>query len=150
MPWQPGVILDQNNRATGVEYLAGTNLYRADRDQSRVGGSGTKHVVTATREVILCGGAFNTPQLMKLSGIGPSAELRHHGIEVRLNMPGVGENLQDRYEVGIISEMQSDFSALAGASFKAPEAGAEPDPVFKQWQQGEGLYTTNGSGRLVY
>ena len=54
----------------------------------------------ARREVILCGGAFNTPQLLMLSGIGPAAELRAHGIPVRVDLPGVGRNLQDRYEVG--------------------------------------------------
>ena len=57
--------------------------------------------VRARREVILCGGAFNTPQLLMLSGIGPAAELRAHGIALRVDLPGVGRNLQDRYEVGV-------------------------------------------------
>jgi choline dehydrogenase len=49
----------------------------------------------AGTEVILCGGAFNSPQLLQLSGIGPAEHLKKHGIEVAMDLPGVGENLQD-------------------------------------------------------
>ena len=58
---------------------------------------GNEFVIRARKEVILSGGAFNTPQLMMLSGIGPPDELNKHNIEVRVNHPGVGENLQDRW-----------------------------------------------------
>jgi choline dehydrogenase len=95
--------------------------------------------------VILSGGAFNTPQLLKLSGIEPKAELEKHGIKVRVNLPGVGENLQDRYEVGIVTRMKRDFALLKGATFKGPLDGQEGDPIFKEWQQGKGVYTTNGA-----
>jgi choline dehydrogenase len=54
--------------------------------------------VGARREVILCGGAINSPQLLKLSGVGPAAELGGFGIEVVADRPGVGENLQDHLE----------------------------------------------------
>jgi len=50
------------------------------------------------KELILCGGPINSPQLLKLSGVGPAAELRAHGIEVVHDLPGVGENLQDHLE----------------------------------------------------
>ena len=53
----------------------------------------------ATREVILCAGAIGTPQLLQLSGIGPGALLQQHGIEVALDHPGVGENLQDHLQI---------------------------------------------------
>ncbi len=52
----------------------------------------------ARREVILCGGPINSPQLLKLSGVGPPAELRSLGIDVLADRPGVGENLQDHLE----------------------------------------------------
>ncbi len=52
----------------------------------------------ARREVILAGGPINSPQLLKLSGIGPAAELKSHGIEIQHELPGVGENLQDHLE----------------------------------------------------
>ena len=54
--------------------------------------------VAARREIILAGGAINSPQLLKLSGIGPGEELRRHGIELVRHLPGVGENLQDHLE----------------------------------------------------
>ncbi|HTC44696.1 MAG TPA: choline dehydrogenase [Steroidobacteraceae bacterium] len=59
---------------------------------------GTEYVARAAREVILCGGAINSPQLLKLSGVGPAAELREFGIGVVRDLPGVGENLQDHLE----------------------------------------------------
>jgi choline dehydrogenase len=59
---------------------------------------GGERRVRARREVILCGGPINSPQLMKLSGIGPAAELRALGIGVVADRPGVGENLQDHLE----------------------------------------------------
>jgi choline dehydrogenase len=95
--------------------------------------------------VILAGGAFNTPQLLKLSGIGPRAELERFGIRCRRDLPGVGENLQDRYEVGVVTRMRRNFALLDGLTFKPPAEGADPDPGYLQWQAGEGVYTTNGA-----
>jgi choline dehydrogenase len=59
---------------------------------------GVKHRVQVARELILSGGPINSPQLLKLSGLGPEAELREQGIEVIRHLPGVGENLQDHLE----------------------------------------------------
>ncbi|MEO0613759.1 MAG: GMC oxidoreductase, partial [Pseudomonadota bacterium] len=64
--------------------------------------SGTKQVVSATREVILCGGAINSPQLLMLSGIGPGAHLAEHGIEVTADLEGVGQNLQDHLQARLV------------------------------------------------
>jgi choline dehydrogenase len=58
--------------------------------------------VNARREVLVCGGAINSPQLLMLSGIGPEAHLREHGIEARIDLPGVGANLQDHPVVPLI------------------------------------------------
>jgi choline dehydrogenase len=69
-------------RATGLEYRHG----------------GQTHVARVGGELILCGGPINSPQLLKLSGLGPAAELREHGIPVIQELPGVGENLQDHLE----------------------------------------------------
>ena len=57
--------------------------------------AGERYEVGATREVILSAGAFNSPQLLMLSGIGPGAHLQGHGLEVKHDLPGVGENLMD-------------------------------------------------------
>lgn len=60
---------------------------------------GAEQVVHADREVLLCAGAFNSPQILKLSGVGAADELRSHGIAVVADLPGVGENLQDHLDL---------------------------------------------------
>ena len=62
----------------------------------------------AKREVIISAGAFNTPQFLMLSGIGPKEELERHSIPVNIDLPGVGKNLQDRYEVGIVYKLKAE------------------------------------------
>ncbi len=68
-----------NDSATGIEYIH----------------HGKIQTIEVTREVILSGGAINSPQILMLSGIGPADHLRDHGISVKLDLPGVGRNLQD-------------------------------------------------------
>ena len=138
------VLLDANKRATGVEYLAGEHLYRADPRHVPSNPAATL-TATAKREVILCAGAFNTPQLLKLSGIGPRGELERWGIEVKLELPGVGENLQDRYEVCVVSKMKGGFSLMKGMKLRPPLPREAPDPQFEEWLNGKGPYTTNGA-----
>ena len=131
------VLFDDRNRAVGVEYLKGRDLYRAHARPS--GGQGERREAKAIREVILCGGAFNTPQLLKLSGIGPRAELEGHGIDARVDLPGVGMNLQDRYEVSVVYRMRDDWDFMRGAEFR------RGDRLFQQWEKSrDGIYATNG------
>jgi len=66
--------------------------------------NGVVRSVRAAREVILCGGAINSPQLLLLSGIGPSAHLAAHGIAVRHELPGVGRSMQDHYQARIVEK----------------------------------------------
>ena len=75
-------LLFDGLRATGVAYERG----------------GQQMEARAQREVILCAGAINSPHLLKLSGIGPGSELQAHGIKALVDLPGVGENLQDHLE----------------------------------------------------
>ena len=133
------VLLDDQNQAIGVEYLRGERLYRAHRRPSDEGGE--RREVRASREVIVAGGAFNTPQLLMLSGIGPRETLRRHGIDVRVDLPGVGKNLQDRYEVSVVNRMNFDqWEVLKGATF------AKGDPHYRQWaDRRQGVYATNGA-----
>jgi choline dehydrogenase len=70
---------------------------RADGVVYAVAGKGAFHQ-QATREVIVSAGALNSPQLLMLSGIGPAAQLQQHGIDVRVDLPGVGGNLQDHLD----------------------------------------------------
>jgi choline dehydrogenase len=127
-----------------VEYLPQPHAYRADA-HADPGPDAAPVQVTARREVILAGGAFNTPQLLKLSGIGPRAELERWGIRCRVDLPGVGENLQDRYEVGVVTRMRKGFSLLEGLTFRPPASGEDPDPGYREWTEGRGVYTTNGA-----
>ena len=142
------IIFDREPGATGepvaigARFLRGKHLYKAHPEPSN--SHGTSDEVFCRREVILCGGAYNTPQLMKLSGIGPRAELEKFQIPVRVNLPGVGTNLQDRYEIGIISEVNKDFDILKGLAMGVPAPGQPPDPALKEWRENKtGLYTTN-------
>ena len=76
-------VLFSSRRATGIEYREGD----------------TTHIAHADAEVILAGGAFNSPQLLQISGLGPAALLRSHGIDVIADMPGVGADLQDHLQI---------------------------------------------------
>lgn len=136
------VLFDRESRAIGVEYLKGGRLYRAHANASS--DAGEKRQAFASRETILCGGAFNTPQLLMLSGIGPRRELERHGIEVRVDLPGVGRNLQDRYEVSVVNRMKGDWEVLTGAAF------TKGDPQYQEWAaKKKGVYTTNGGALVV-
>ncbi|KAI0435707.1 hypothetical protein F4803DRAFT_544593 [Xylaria telfairii] len=137
-------------RATGVEYMEGQSLYRADArsGSAQVTGTGS---VQAAREVIIAGGAYNTPQLLKLSGIGPAAELQSFKIPVVVDLPGVGANMQDRYENGIISVAEQDYALTKDCTFGLTPG---PDPCLQTWQAGndqisKGVYATNG-GAVAY
>lgn len=86
-------ILFDNDRACGVRYRKGE----------------TSCEVSATREVILAAGAYQTPKLLMLSGIGPQAQLESQGIPLRHPLPGVGKNLQDHYEVPVVASTTGAF-----------------------------------------
>jgi len=133
------VLLDDNRRAIGVEYLHGERLYRAHANPNLE--PRQPATLRASREVILAAGAFNTPQLLMLSGIGPRAELNRHSIPVLVDLPGVGKNLQDRYEVGVVNRMNfKRWAAYDGATFSTR------DRQFADWEAGKGgIYSTNGS-----
>jgi len=140
------VLLDDDKRAVGVECWEGKNLYRAGANAAERPAYETREY-RCRREVILAGGAFNTPQLLMLSGIGPKAHLQDPkiGIKCIVDRPGVGSNLQDRYEVGIVSEMKHPYSMLKDATFKPPVPGTPRDPQFDDWLRGKGVYTSNGA-----
>src|SRR5947209_8210533 len=72
---------------------------RAAMPIAATAGRGRQREVRARREVILSGGAINSPQLLMLSGVGPADDLRPHGIEIVADLPGVGQNLQDHLEL---------------------------------------------------
>jgi choline dehydrogenase len=87
-------VLLEHGRAVGVEYVQ----------------QGQTHSAHADREVILSGGAFNSPQLLLLSGVGPADELRALGIDPNHDLPGVGRNLQDHASIGIGYDASGPFT----------------------------------------
>jgi choline dehydrogenase len=141
------VLFDADLRAIGVECWEGAHLYRADP-----GAAANPYEVKryyCAREVILAGGAFNSPQLLMLSGIGPRAHLEDRGVRCLVDRPGVGTNLQDRYEVGVVTEMKTDWKIIEGATFAPPLPNQTGDPCYVDWQHGRGVYTTNGAALAI-
>ncbi|OHW99271.1 choline dehydrogenase [Colletotrichum incanum] len=141
------IRFDENNekpRAVGVDFLEGSSLYRADPRSGSASPTGSGSV-DAKREVIISAGAFNTPQLLKLSGIGPKSELESFDVPVLVDLPGVGTNMQDRYEATVIGKTNSDFVITSKCTFLE----SSPDPCLEQYQKGlepisKGVYATNG------
>jgi choline dehydrogenase len=98
-------LLFNSRRAVGVEYSHG----------------GQTHTVKANAEVILCGGAYNSPQLLQLSGIGPADLLRSHGIAPLADLKAVGAGMKDHYNASLIYRLRdkaASANALGGSYFK--------------------------------
>ncbi|EXK30692.1 hypothetical protein FOMG_13476 [Fusarium oxysporum f. sp. melonis 26406] len=119
-------------QAYGVEYLKGEGLYSADKryDESE---SGRLINVTASREVIVAGGTFNTPQILKLSGIGPREELESLDIPVIMDLPAVGKYLQDNYEGGVTVEASVPWENNPFGN--CPFTLEANDTCYKEWNQ---------------
>ena len=115
------IILD-GRRATGVRFRQGSSMQE----------------VRARREVILSGGAFGSPQLLMLSGIGPARELRSSGIDVAHDLPGVGQNLQDH--IDFVIPVFSDETDTVGIG---PIAALRMAREFFRWtREGKGMMAT--------
>jgi len=115
-------VLLQDTTATGVELLDGGKI-------------------SAKREVLLCGGALQSPQLLQLSGIGNSQHLREMDIDTRVHLPGVGENLQDHLDVTQVMKVNRPitFSNSLWPTLKA--AASLPDFLWRN----RGQLTSNGA-----
>jgi choline dehydrogenase len=116
-----------------------THVHRILLEGSRAVGvagerTGQPVVFRAEREVLLCAGAYNSPQLLLLSGIGPADDLTAREIEVALDLPGVGRNLQDHVQIGGIWTTAEPVSLILGAEPEHQQAFAE---------RGEGPLTSN-------
>ncbi|KAK4038617.1 hypothetical protein C8A01DRAFT_37456 [Parachaetomium inaequale] len=117
-------------RAIGVEVMEGASLYKAD-PKHVAGTKGPVSQILATREVIVAGGAFNSPQILKLSGIGPAAELTKFNIPVVKDLPGVGENLADNYEGSLLGLGAAPIeSGLITMLFRTPSAPTKKRNIY--------------------
>ena len=120
-------ILIEGNRCVGLAYT-----HKGERQRAE-----------AEREVILSGGAINSPQLLMLSGIGPADHIRSHGIEAKLDLAGVGQNLQDHPSIVVQCQSTKSFPihrvgqplnmALAGAQWLVSRSGIAASNI---WEAG--------------
>ena len=118
-------VIFEGKKAVGVEYLQ----------------NGVRKIAKARREVILAGGAINSPQLLQLSGVGPGELLRDHGIEVVADLPGVGENLQDHYVMAVTYRLKAGTISVNELT-KGPRFIGE---VLKYAFQRKGLLTLSAA-----
>jgi choline dehydrogenase len=131
-------IVMEGKTAVGVNYIQGPNLYRASPLADPKATIPNTSFLKAKREVIVSAGTFNSPQILKLSGIGPADELIRMGIPVQVDLPGVGSGMMDRYEIGVVSQLKAPYGILNACNFGSPT-----DACFGNWLQGKGIYTTN-------
>ncbi|KAM5355005.1 hypothetical protein ACJ41O_001651 [Fusarium nematophilum] len=136
-------------RATGVEFLDGKHLYKAS--PLNTGAAGKRGKVSASREVIVAGGVYNTPQILKLSGIGPADELKKFDIPVIVDLPGVGTNLQDHYEITVQGQPPDNFTSFDGCTFSL---FTDEDPCLDRWRApvdgDHGIYSSSGLAAAMF
>ncbi len=133
-------LIVEKGQAKGVEVVSGK-------------GKETQ-IIHAAREVIVCAGAVQSPQILQLSGIGPADELAKHGIDVVCDAPDIGKNLQDHLDVLVHQEMSQPLSAYAqrkglrkyaiGLKYMATKSGPGADNFL---QAGAFLKTREGLDR---
>jgi choline dehydrogenase-like flavoprotein len=129
-------VVFNGRRATGIEYAV----------------KGAKTISEASREVIITSGAIGSPKLMMLSGLGPAAHLRAHGIEVVEDLPGVGQNLTDHFGIDIVAEIKghesldkykkSHMALWAGIQYALFKSG----PVTSNVVEGGAFWYADGPG----
>ncbi|KAJ4258027.1 hypothetical protein NW762_008165 [Fusarium torreyae] len=136
-------------RATGVEFLDGKHLYHAS--PLSTGAAGKPGSASASREVIVAGGVYNTPQILKLSGIGPAEELKKFDIPVISDLPGVGQNLQDHYEITVQGNPPENFTSFDGCTFSL---FTDEDPCLDRWRApvdgDHGIYSSSGLAAAMF
>lgn len=126
-------------RAVGVELVQhpdvyGASLVQQDAPDARV-------LAYANHEVIVAAGAFNTPQLLMLSGVGDEVEVARAGVTPQVDLPGVGRNLQDRYEGAVVAELPEPIGLVEDCRLGAD---VRDDPCLREWLDGGGVYETSG------
>ncbi|TPE49246.1 GMC family oxidoreductase [Amaricoccus solimangrovi] len=114
----------ENGRAVAVRYAE----------------QGVERVSRARHDIVLCAGAFGSPKLLLLSGIGDPGHLAEAGVAPIHPLPGVGRNLQDRYEIGVVNRMKRPWQTLEGVTY------GPSDRAYKLWRRFRiGNYTSNGA-----
>jgi choline dehydrogenase len=131
-------IIFEGTTAIGIEALEGEAVYQMDPKYFL--GRGKKVKFYANKEVIISGGSFNTPQLLMLSGVGNKTTLEKIGITPIIDLPGVGQNMMDRNEIGVVSKMKQDFNSTNQCFSLLPR-----DVCKNEYDKTKsGIYGTNG------
>jgi choline dehydrogenase len=151
---------EEKPKAVGVQYMVGEGLYSVD-GRYNASQTGELRTVKARKEVIVAGGTFNTPQILKLSGIGPREELEELDIPVVVDLPAVvspqsqhpkssivltllqGNYMQDNYESHV--HVRADQPWIDPTPSPCTMTFNQSDPCFVQWQtNGTGYYSLSG------
>lgn len=122
-------VIVENNRAVGVEYIK----------------DGQSVTARAEREVVLSAGAYNSPQLLMLSGIGPADHIREHGIPVVADVPGVGRNLMEHASVPVIMGAVGPVTFLSQLRYDRAAKWA-----MRWFFMGDGPFSTNGNTAGIF
>lgn len=109
---------------------------------------GEKHTVKVNKEVILCGGTFNSPQLLELSGIGEPNILKAAGVECKIELPSVGSNFQDHIVTGTVYELSPGNPSLD--SIYNPEVMQDAQKVLMETQGGPLTAISSTQGFFPY
>jgi len=134
-----GVLVETDAQATGLQ-LDGRRCTGV-RFRQR----GADRVLTARREVIVSGGAVNSPHLLQVSGIGPADHLRSIGVEVRHDLPGVGGNLSDHYVARIVHRVHG--AVTMNELSRLPRVAGE---ILKYFLRGDGALTFGVTSAMVF
>ncbi len=133
-------------RRPNLDVRTGCQVLRLQIEKGRATGvviaeAGREVVIAAGTEVIASSGSIGTPKLLMLSGIGPADHLKQHGIDVALDQPGVGSNLQDHLDLSVIAECTGDhtydkyanpfWATLAGIRYLATRRGPVASSLFE-------------------
>ncbi|KAJ1354309.1 hypothetical protein KIN20_011198 [Parelaphostrongylus tenuis] len=108
-------ILFDGSRAVGVEFIRKVNFYGTDNIDSY-----SREKIYCEGDIIICGGAINSPQLLMLSGVGPANHLRIHEIPVVVDLPGVGQNLADHLEIYVQQKCTKPITLYNKSSWRFP------------------------------
>jgi len=119
-------VIIENQQALGVEYQVGDGKVVSSR---------------VTKEVVLCGGAINSPHLLMLSGIGDKDHLKEHGITCHKHLPGVGQNLMDHLDMTV---MMKDTSSRS-IGFSLQSLGRNIVELFRYFTKRRGMLSSNAS-----
>lgn len=127
-----------------VEFITEARVRKLEMDGKRVTGvtynrDGQTQTIKANKEVVMCAGSFNTPQILMLSGIGPGDELGRQGVEVVHELPGVGQNLQDHIDTWVKQKSTSRITYGLSPQVLHKNIGHVLKWIFKR----RGAFTSN-------